>query len=76
MMTRKMDNNSGLVWSGLVWSGLVWSGLVWIILSACAHFVNTLIMPVYVGGREFPCLSGVFCIFGHMRRKGQVVNET
>ena len=29
MMTRKMDNINGLVWSGLVWSGLVWSGLVW-----------------------------------------------
>ena len=54
-------------------NGLVWSGLVWIILSVCAHFVNTLIMPINVGGRENPCLSGVFCIFGQMRKKGWVV---
>ena len=67
-MTRKMDNINGLVWSGLVWSGLVW-----IILSVCALFVNTLIMSINVGGRENPCLSGVFCILGQMRRKGQVV---
>ena len=74
-MTRKMDNIIGLVWSGLVWSGLVWSGLVWIIVSICAHFVNTRIMPKCVGGRVLPCPSGAFCMHRTLQRKGRVVTS-
>ena len=67
-MICKKDN-----FSGLVWSGLVWSGLVWIIVSLCAHFVNTRIMPKCVGGRVSPCLSGAFCMYEPLRSKDRVV---
>ena len=60
-MMRKTDN----MFSSVQFSSVQFR----IIVSLCAHFVNTRIMPKCVGGRVSPCPSTLFVCIRLCNRK-------